>query len=107
MPSPNPRGAALRTVDRVRMQREIMDAWCKDIGGVEVLTPAELTMLERAALLAIGPMPRKNVDRVRFTNVITRALTMCGLLGEPHRRREPKLPPEELPSWARKLESAR
>ncbi len=102
--SGNPLGAAGYLV----RQNEVMERWCKSAGvDIGSLTEPELSMLRQAAMLSLL-RPSSNPDRrVRVANSINRTLVTLGLVQKHTKRREPKPEPEQLPSWAKRLESAR
>jgi len=91
--SANPRGRENAAQRRARRDA-IIAAWAEPYGGIEVLRPAELMLLNQAAELSMV-RPRRSQDQVRHANTISKILTQVGFVSK--HPREPLVEEEPPP----------
>jgi hypothetical protein len=89
--SANPRGRESYAARRARRER-IVAEWAAPFGGVGVLKPAEVVLLDQAAELSLR-RPRTAEDCVRIANSISKLMAQCGLAHRNHV--EPRVPISE------------
>jgi hypothetical protein len=89
--SGNPRGRESAAARQVRRDA-LMALWAEPVGGLSMLKPAELGLLQRAADLYLKPL-RRGEDPVRSLNTVSKILALIGLVDRRRKRERPAATP--------------
>jgi hypothetical protein len=88
--SGNPRGRE-SAASRQARRDALMALWAEPVGGLSMLKPAELGLLQRAADLYLKPL-RRGEDPVRSLNTVSKILALIGLVDRRRKRERPATP---------------